>query len=111
MHSELTSSRLPVFVLVQNVPDWQTSPVLGPFDIWYSGLGFENFYGKSTRLSPPAVRHSGLKTRPAAAEDEAQPVLEIWKLFGILTIILIYILIDGMLLARALHAWASVTSS
>lgn len=33
-----------------NVPDWQSSQT-GPFDLWYTGMGFEHFYGKFPRDS------------------------------------------------------------
>lgn len=58
-----------------NVPDWETS-IVGPFDRWSSGLGFDYFYGfvgGDTDQFHPALVENKKRMEPPATNEDGSP--------------------------------------
>ncbi len=58
-----------------NVPDWETS-IVGPFDRWASGLGFDYFYGfvgGDTDQFHPAIVENKKRIEPPETNEDGSP--------------------------------------
>ena len=58
-----------------NVPDWETS-LVGPFDRWAAGLGFDYFYGfvgGDTDQFHPALVENKKRIEPAETNEDGSP--------------------------------------
>ncbi len=58
-----------------NVPDWETS-IVGPFDRWADGLGFDYFYGfvgGDTDQFHPALVENKKRLQPPATNEDGSP--------------------------------------
>ncbi len=58
-----------------NVPDWETS-IVGPFDRWADGLGFDYFYGfvgGDTDQYSPALVENKKRLEPPATNEDGSP--------------------------------------
>ncbi|MCA9238698.1 MAG: arylsulfatase, partial [Planctomycetales bacterium] len=58
-----------------NVPDWETS-IVGPFDRWASGLGFDYFYGfvgGDTDQFHPALVENKKRLEPPETNEDGSP--------------------------------------
>jgi arylsulfatase len=58
-----------------NVPDWETS-IVGPFDRWADGLGFDYFYGfvgGDTDQFHPALVENKKRIEPPATNEDGSP--------------------------------------